>query len=304
MRLLVALAAAMLVAACGHVAPAAPPAAQTVEWTGLEAGGLPEQRVTVWLPPEYAAQPQRRFPVLYMWDGQNLFDPAQTHYGKAWMVQDVLNTMVATGTVEPHIVVGIWSPPGLDRYRVYVPQFAENATGAVGADIARMAGGPIASKRQLDWVADTLKARVDSTYRTKSGATDTTIVGASMGGVMACYAAIERSDVFGRAGCMSAHLALADPELAPAHSDAIAALWDGYLDARLGKPGGRRLWLDHGTEKLDGYYGPWQVMVADDLARRGWRDGTDYTARVYQGAEHDEIFWNKRLPEALAWLWR
>ncbi len=266
---------------------------------------MPDQKVTVWLPPEYAAQPKRQFPVLYMWDGQNLFDPAATHYGKAWMVQDVLRGMVARGEAKPHIVVGIWSPEGKDRYRVYLPQFAaDNAGGDVAASIADMAGGPVASKAQLDWVADTLKSQIDEEYRTRTGRKDTTVIGASMGGIMSCYAIVARPDVFGRAGCVSAHFALVDPELAPANEAQIAGLWADFLGANLGAPRGRRVWMDHGTEKLDGYYAPWQRMIAADLTALGWQDGEDFTARVYQGAEHDENFWHARMPEMLAWLWR
>lgn len=301
-RLLVTLALLTGLAACSLPSPAE--SGRMVDISGLEADGLPEQHVTIWLPPEYDAQPDRRFPVLYMWDGQNLFDPAQTHYGKAWMAQDVLKGMVARGEAEPHIVVGIWSPPGKDRYRVYVPQFAAGARGELARDIAGMAGGPIASERQLSWVAETLVSRIDSKYRTRADADGRTIAGASMGGVMSCYAIFERPDIFGHAGCVSAHLALASPDLAPAHADQVAALWDGYLDKKLGKPDGRRVWMDHGTEKLDSYYAPWQVMVAQDLAERGWQEGEDYTARVYEGAEHDENFWNARMAEMLRWLWR
>lgn len=302
-RAFVGLLLALALAACASVAPAPVGKGTFVEWDNLETDGLPAQHVSIWLPPQYNAR--KPLPVLYMWDGQNLFDPAKTHYGKAWMAQDVLAKMVAAGEAEPHIIVGIWSPAGKDRYRVYLPQFAaEGATGEVAADIARTAGGPVASKRQLDWVADVLKPRVDATYRTQAAPADTTIVGSSMGGVMSCYSVIERPDIFGRAGCVSAHLALADPELAPKHEAEIAAIWDDYLDARLGEPDGRRIWMDHGTEKLDAYYGPWQEMLSADLTSRGWHEGEDFTARVYQGAEHDEIFWNQRMPEMLAWLWR
>lgn len=299
----------LLALALGACASVPPPAmigqGQAIEWKAVAAPGLPQQRVTVWLPPEYAAQPKRRFPVLYMWDGQNLFDSATTHYGKAWMVQDVLKDMVARGEAEAHIVVGIWSPPGKDRYRTYLPQFAADyAGGEVATNIAEMAGGPVASKAQLDWVADSLKARVDNEFRTLAGAKNTTVVGASMGGIMSCYAIVARPDVFGRAGCVSAHFALIDPELAPANAMQIEGLWGDFLGANLGAPKGRRVWMDHGTEKLDSYYAPWQRMVADDFTALGWREGEDFATRVYQGAEHDENFWHARMPEMLAWLWR
>ena len=296
--------AALLLGVVGCTLPTPAESGRTVEIEAIEAAGLPTQRVTIWLPPEYEAEPKRRFPVLYMWDGQNLFDPAQTQYNKAWMVQDVLKGMVARGEAEPHVVVGIWSPPGKDRYRSYVPQFAENAKGMVANSVSEIAGAPIASERQLGWVADTLIPRVERDYRVETGADNRTIAGASMGGVMSCYSIIERPEVFGRAGCVSAHLAMADPQMAPQHEEQIAWLWDNYLDAHLGKPNGRRIWMDHGTEMLDSYYGPWQIMLAEDLAQRGWREGEDFTARVYEGAEHDEIFWNARMAEMLRWLWR
>ncbi|WP_340586418.1 alpha/beta hydrolase [Erythrobacter alti] len=315
-KLLAIFCAATLAGGCAHtVAPESAISAtradelqspaQRVEWTAIAAPGLPDQRITIWLPPGYHDAPDVRYPVLYMWDGQNLFDPELTHYGKAWEVDDVLTDMVASGTARSHIVVGHWSPPGTDRYRLYVPQFAESLDGELlAANVEEMAGGPIASRALLDWVSDTLKPHVDAQFRTLAAPEDTTVVGASMGGLMACFAAIERPDVFGRAGCVSAHFALVDPELAMNHSEAITAAWDAYLDAKLGGPRERRLWLDHGTEMLDAYYAPWQRAVSEDLTRNGWREGVDFSARVYRGAEHDEIAWNARMAEMLAWLWR
>lgn len=306
LRAALGLPAAILLAACATLPDPVDGPGQTVEWRALPADDLPEQRVTIWLPPEYYKWPaNHRFPVLYMWDGQNLFDPGTTHYGKAWMVQDVLRGMVARGEAEPHIVVGIWSPPGKARYRSYLPQFAaDNAGGDVASGIFEMAGGPVLSKRQLDWVAAVLKPGIDRSYRTHTDPRQTTIVGASMGGVMSCYAIVARPDIFGRAGCVSAHFALVDLELAPANKAQIEGLWADYLGANLGEPSGRRVWMDHGTEMLDSYYAPWQQMVAADFKALGWREGEDFTARVYEGAEHDENFWRARMPQMLAWLWR
>jgi enterochelin esterase-like enzyme len=302
-RLLAAL-LALALASCATISVQQSPA-RTIEWTALVVPGIPDEHVTVWLPPGYDSNPARRYPVLYMWDGQNLFDPAKTHYGKAWMVQDVLAGLVASGKAEPHIVVGIWSPPGLDRYRVYAAQKLRQRVGdVVGTDMDRMAGGPIASDAMLAWTADGLKARVDREFRTRASAKDTTIVGASMGGLMACYALIERPDVFGRAGCVSSHFALADPELAAQHHPEIEKAWSDYLASRLGRPNGRRVWMDHGTKTLDAYYGPWQDALASDLSANGWVEGRDFAAHTYQGAEHDETFWRQRMPEMLEWLWR
>lgn len=297
----------LVLAACTTVPPPPPAPARMVEWSEPATAGLPAMQVTIRLPPGYDEASSRRYPVLYMWDGQNLFDPARTHYGKAWMVQDVLAGLSAARAAEPHIVVGIWSPPGKDRYRVYLPTplyRAVSGTPALTADIERMAGGVPAGDRMLAWTADVLKPRVDRNFRTRAGPRDTTIAGASMGGLMACYALIERPDVFGRAGCVSAHFALADPDIAKAHGPAIETAWASYLASRLGPPRRRRVWMDHGTVGLDGTYGPSQLAVARAFAAQGWREDTDYVARVYAGAEHDENFWRARMPEMLGWLWR
>lgn len=299
---------ALALAACVTVPPAPASPARLVEWTDLQAGDpLPPMRVTVWLPPGYDGAAGRRYPVLYMWDGQNLFDPRATHYGKAWMMQDVLADVVATGRGEPHIVVGIWSPPGADRYRVYLPPPLYHGlatTPDLQAGIRRMAGGAPAGDAMLAWTADTLKPRVDAAFRTRPGPRDTTIAGASMGGLMACYALIERPEVFGRAACISSHLMLVDPPLASQHRGAIEQAWRAYLAARLGKPDGRRAWLDHGTLGLDANYAPFQLAVAQGFAEQGWREGEDITKRVFAGTDHDENAWGARMAVVLAWLWR
>ena len=293
---------ALALAACASVPPAPAGEGRFVEWERLEAEGLPDQRVTIWLPPEYDSARGKRFPVLYMHDGQNLFDPAKTHYGKAWQVDDVLRAMVAAGEAEPHIVVGVWSPDK-DRYRQYLPQPAEAATGAIAESMRQMAGGPIVSARYLEWLADTLKPRIDREYRTRPAAEDTTVIGSSMGGIMSCYAMVERPDTFGRAACVSSHWPIADPELAAAQKGEIDAIWRRWLDAKLGPPNGRRVWMDHGTALLDAHYAPYQASISEGFRANGWREGEHFVARSYEGAEHDEIAWNARLPEMLAWLW-
>lgn len=300
------LAAALSVAGCATPQPASPAPARYLEMAEIDAGAiLPAQRITIRLPEGYDGS-DRRYPVLYMYDGQNLFDPATTHYGKAWMVQDVLDRMIAEGKAGPHIVVGLWSQDGEgDRYRQYLPKpAADGATGAMAAQVADYAAGkPIVSDVHLAWLADTLKPWVDTHFRTRPGASDTTIIGASMGGVMACYAAIARGDVFGRAACVSAHFPIGRPDAGSEQAAEAIAIWDAYLGTTLGAPAGRRIWMDHGTVGLDGFYTPYQEGVARRFEQLGWTRGADFEARVYEDAEHDEIFWNARLPDMLEFLW-
>jgi hypothetical protein len=79
-------------------------------------------------------------------------------------------------------------------------------------------------------------------------------------------------------------------------------LWDQWFAKYLGKPDGRRLWMDHGTETLDAFYAPYQQVVDARLATNGWRRGTDWESRIYPGTAHEENAWAARLPEIFQWL--
>jgi predicted alpha/beta superfamily hydrolase len=272
-----------------------------IEYERVPAAGLPDQRLTIWLPPGYDAS-QARYPVVYMHDGHNLFDVTKSNFNKIWAADKAMRAAVASGKVEPHIIIGIWAP-GVDRYRQYLPRSAfDAASGSLRAQMDTAANGEIVSDRYLDWIAGPLKAWVDSSFRTRPGRDDTAIVGSSMGGLMSCYAFLERPRVFGQAGCVSSHWPAVDPRMVEGESDAVKALWDGWFAARLGKPDGRRVWMDHGTATLDAYYAPYQQVIDARFAAAGWQKGRDWESRVYEGAEHEENAWAARLPEIFGWL--
>ena len=303
--------AALLTACAGPQSSAAagPASAERVADTGrfidegpFPVAGLPDQRLTIWLPPGYDAS-DRTYPVLYMHDGHNLFDPAKSNFNKIWAVDRAITGLVAQGAIEPHIVVGIWAP-GADRYRQYLPAFAADAaSGEVAAKVGELAQGkPIVSARYLQWLADELKPRIDATYRTRPGIMDTAIAGSSMGGLMSCYAIIERPDIYGRAACVSSHWPMMLPDVAQQNFDQVSGIWDGWLAAKLGDARGRRIWMDHGTATLDQYYAPYQRRVDQRFAAQGWQQGTDWRSEVYDGAEHEENAWAARLPEILEWV--
>lgn len=300
---LAALALAMLaLAGCASIAaPAGSGPGRFIEWEAIAADGLPNQRVTVWLPPGYD-HARRRYPVLYMHDGHNLFDPAKSNFNKVWAADKVVLRLVAEGRIEPHVIVGVWAP-GEDRYRQYLPQFAANrATGALAVSIReRTLAKPVVSARYLAWLADELKPRIDRAFRTRTGPADTAIAGSSMGGLMSCYAIVERPDVFGRAACVSSHWPIALPEIAEADRAQVVSIWQGWLASKLGAPRGRRIWMDHGTATLDAYYAPFQQSIDKSFEAAGWKRGRDWQSREYRGAEHEENAWAARLPEVLAW---
>ncbi len=283
---------------------AAPDPGRFVEIESIAAAGLPDQRLTIWLPPGYDTA-KRRYPVLYMHDGHNLFDPEKSNFSKIWAADQAMLAATVSGKVEPHIIVGIWAP-GRDRYRQYLPKdIYQAASPRLRGLMDQMAGGPIVSDLYLAWLTGPLKQRIDSSYRTKPGPRHTAIAGSSMGGLMSCYAFISRPDIYGRAACVSSHWPAVDPtKLAASGDPELIVLWDRWFAERLGQAKGRRLWLDHGTATLDAFYAPYQQAVDARLTGSPWKRGRDWQSKVYTGAEHEENAWARRLPEIFNWLLR
>lgn len=287
---------------------AAPPAlaaagtGRLIEVEQMAALGLPVQRLTIWLPPGYDAS-KRRYGVVYMHDGHNLFDPKKSNFNKVWAADKAMLAAMRHGA-EPHIIVGIWAP-GNDRYRQYLPQPAYDLAGpALRATMDKVAGGPIVSNAYLAWLTGPLKAYVDSHYRTKRGPGDTTVAGSSMGGLISCWAFVMRPDIYGRAACVSTHWPLAIPEEGLKPGVDALEIDQAWFTAHLGRAKGRRLWMDHGTATLDAFYAPYQEPIDVAVAKAGWKRGRDFQSKVYPGAEHEENAWAARLPEIFEFLLR
>jgi predicted alpha/beta superfamily hydrolase len=172
----------IFIALIGLAAPlAAQETGRLIEYQRVVAVGLPEQRLTIWPPPDYDAR-AGRYPVLYMYDGHNLFDVTQSNFNKIWAADTAMLAAMASGKIEPHIIIGIWAP-GQDRYRQYLPRSAYDAAPpAVRAQMDAMVGGEVVSARYLDWIAGPLKSWVDASFRTRPGRDNTAIIGSSMGG--------------------------------------------------------------------------------------------------------------------------
>lgn len=280
----------------------AQPTGRFVEIAAVPTTRIAPPHVVVWLPPGYDTG-RGRYPVVYMHDGQNLFFPARSNFNKVWAADKSALRLIAAHRVAPFIIVGI-DQPGAARYRQYFPQaIYEAAPANVRAVFDANAHGPITGDAYLAFLVEDLKPLIDRTYRTRPDAAHTAIVGSSMGGLISCYAFTRYPRVFGRAGCVSTHWLLSMPNELPPGADVIG-LWTAYLRAQLGRPGGRRLWMDHGTETLDANYAPWQQAIDAQVAALGWRKGRDFESRVYPGAAHEENAWAARLDDIFGWLLR
>ena len=262
----------------------------TVGWAQVPSAHVPARDVDIWLPPGYGEDPDTRYPVLYMHDGQNLFDPALSYGGVDWGVDEAMTRLIAAGRIPPAIVVGIWNTPA--RFPEYMPR---KPVPPQGLDFGPGNGPPlpverIASDAYLRFIVEELKPRIDATFRTKPGRDDTAIAGSSMGGLISLYAAAEYPDVFGRVGAVSTHW--------PA-GDGLVVDW---LADRLPDPATHRLWFDHGTATLDARYAPYQQRMDALLREAGYVEGDSWVTRVYEGAEHNEAAWRARIDEVLVFL--
>lgn len=268
----------------------------------------PPRKVRVWLPPGYDAG--ERHAVLYMQDGQNLFDPADSIAWGAWDVDRHLSTLRNAGKVRPTIVVGIWNTRE-NRGREYLPQAPVMTLPASLRDQVASANGngdtaPM-SDAYLRFLVEDLKPFIDRTYRTRSGREDTFIMGSSMGGLVSLYAVANYPQVFGGAGCLSTHWPMTTngklmvPALDP-RVEQIAEAYRTWLAARLPAAGAHKLYFDHGNMELDSVYPPFQAKVDELVRRKGYRQGVDWITRTFPGTAHNEKVWRERLDIPLQFL--
>lgn len=246
------------------------------------------RHVDVWLPPEYEAAPARRFPVLYMHDGQNLSNPAETNFGVDWGVDETLKRLVAAGEVPPTIVVGVWNTS--QRTPEYLPNrpFA-GAPPELAQPLLDEQGEPLGDK-YLAFLVSELKPFIDAHYRTLPARETTTIVGSSRGGLISLYAICEYPDVFQGAGCISTHWPAVEGIIAP------------YLAKRLPAPESHRIYFDYGTETLDALYEPLQQVVDPLMVAAGYEHGRNWVTLKFPGTEHSERAWRERVHIPLRFL--
>ncbi|HEX8559098.1 MAG TPA: alpha/beta hydrolase-fold protein [Pyrinomonadaceae bacterium] len=235
-----------------------------------------DRDVIVYLPPGYGADDARRYPVLYMHDGQNLFDGATSFIpGQDWRVGRTAQALVHAQAIEPVIVVGIYNT-GCERVEEYTPS----------PDPRLKVGGKADLYGRL--IVEELKPFVDSRYRTKAGPWDTALGGSSLGGLVTMYLGLRYPSVFGK-------LAVLSPSV----------WWDGRrILGDVAALAGRtraRVWLDMGTEEGANATADARLL-RDALVARGW--GSDGDLRYFEavGARHTESAWAERVDPMLRFL--
>jgi predicted alpha/beta superfamily hydrolase len=236
----------------------------------------PDHRsILIYLPEQYFSDPDRRFPVFYLHDGQNLFD-GRTSYvaGRTWQAHSTADRLTNDGEIEPVILVGI-ANTGVRRMAEYTP-----------TRDPKMGGGEGRKYGQL-LVAE-LKPFIDRTYRTRTGPADTALGGSSLGGLISLFLGLECPHIFGKIAVMS-------PSIWWDHRSIL-----GFVNLAHPRPP-IRIWLDMGTAE-----GARHVRDTDHLhrllLRLGWRDDEDLAYMEVEGAVHDEAAWAGRFDHVLRFL--
>ncbi len=227
------------------------------------------RRIWLYLPPDYA-ESQKSYPVLYMHDGQNVFD-SFTSFAGEWNVDESLNELAAQGYEVP-IVVAI-DNGGVHRMDEYSPWHNADYGGGEG-------------QQYVDFLVNTLKPYIDSAYRTKRDRENTGIMGSSMGGLISFYAAFSRPDIFGKAGIFSPSYWFSP------------SIWPFVRNAEKRHP----MLVYQLVGSLEGGTMPSDMLAMQDTLRKFGYSANELKSNVVNGGQHNELFWRTNFKEAFLWL--
>ncbi|MEM9387703.1 MAG: alpha/beta hydrolase-fold protein [Pseudomonadota bacterium] len=269
----------------------------------FEATHVPARTVRVWLPPDYPQDAP--YDVVYMHDGQMLFDATTTWNKQEWGVDETAAALIASAETRPFLVVAI-DNGGDRRHTEYFPErpwrALPAATRRAYLELERAPGialfaSEVASDAYLRFIVEQLKPYVDAHYAVLTAPASTFLVGSSMGGLISLYGLLEYPEVFGGAACLSTHwLGIFETADNP-----VPARFASYLRDTLPSPGAHRLYFDHGDQGLDAHYPPHQRAV-DEVMRTAGYDDAHWITRSFPGEDHSENAWNRRLDTPLRYL--
>lgn len=216
--------------------------------------------IIVWLPPSYKKETDRRYPVLYMQDGQNIMDPKTAYIGIDWRVDETAARLIKAGELQEIMIVGIYnSPERLEEY-----------------------SDSVKGKNYMKFMAEQLKPFIDKYYRTLSGNEYTAVMGSSMGGLISFLLAWNYPDVFGKAACLSSSF----------YYDGDKAI--NMVKNYTGEKKNIKIYIDHGEDGL-----PRGQRMFCELSQKGYLIGTDIDYYYAPGADHTESEWAKRIQRPL-----
>ena len=245
---------------------------------GFPSRHLPDKRdLIVYVPPGYDEQPDRHYPVLYMQDGQNLFDPATSFIpGRTWQMREQADDAIQAGEIEPLIIVGIYNT-GERRIAEYTPERDWRMGGGEAASY-----GLLLTQELMPWIA--------SHYRVISDREQTGLGGSSLGGLVSLYLGLRHAERFGRLAILSPSVWWHNKSILSYLNERAPEIWE--------RP---RLWLDAGDREGRRALGDVETLNRR-LKANGWRPGETLHFERIHGGTHDEAAWAKRVRPMLRFL--
>ncbi|MEL6672806.1 MAG: alpha/beta hydrolase-fold protein [Bacteroidota bacterium] len=258
---------------------------------------VPPRNIDVWMPEDFSKE--KKYAVLYMHDGQMLYDSTTTWNKQEWGVDEIMGQLLSANQIRPTIVVGIWNTEF--RHSEYFPQKPfESLDQALRDSLyahTELFKTPVSSDNYLKFITKELKPHIDQHYPTLSDPANTFVAGSSMGGLISLYALCEYPEIFRGAACLSTHWVGTFDTL----NNPIPAAFASYLEAHLPPAQDHRIYFDFGTETLDALYEPSQAQIDSIMVRKGYNAAL-WRTQKFPGANHSERAWRKRLGIPLGFL--
>jgi enterochelin esterase-like enzyme len=256
-------------------------------------------QLDIWVPDCYT--PTEKYPVLYLHDGQNLYDAKSSWNKQAWEIDQVGGRLIAEGKIKPFIAVGIFS---IDNTRVCDLMPEKVLTEYFDHEKYTTTGFESYCKKEIrgdeyvDLIVNTIKPMIDSTFSTLPDKENTAVMGSSMGGLASFYAMCERPDIFGTAICVSTHMSVKGETC---WAEAVFA----YLRAKLPTDGEHKIYFDCGDKTSDYYYVPFFEELVSIPQEKGYTvENGKLSYGFYPGTSHDEASWCKRVDVPLTFLYK
>jgi predicted alpha/beta superfamily hydrolase len=243
-------------------------------WPAFASKSLKTRGVYVYYPPTYLENTRAKFPVVYMHDGQNLFDASTAFGGNEWKVDETMDAAAEDGSIREAIVVGPENTA--DRMYEYTPTKNASYPSSGGGDV------------YLAFLVDELKPKVDAELRTLPARETTVVMGSSLGGLISAYAGVKKPTTFGLIGAMSPSTWW--------DNKAILKIVEGTTDKPL------KVYVDSGDSGASSDDRDNTKLLADTYKTLGFVEGSTLKYVVQSGATHSEVYWAQRLPGALAFL--
>ena len=268
-----------------------------IRWENMQSEYVDARNVDIWLPPSYYIEKSKRFPVLYMHDGQNLFNSTNAYAGSEWKVDEWIMKLSDEDKIPEVIVIGIWNTP--KRFLEYMPDKPFGMIPDTMQQILiREYNGKPQGDAYLNFIVSELKPAIDKQFRTLSDQSGTYIMGSSMGGLISSYAVCEYPGIFRGAGCLSTHwIGSLEHD-----SHAVSGAFVSYFSENLPDPENHLYYFDYGTETLDALYEPHQNKIDSVFDKNRYTSGKNFITLKFEGATHNEMSWSERLDKPLIFL--